>query len=131
MKNSMVTIYKQKLELMKQYHQLTEKLFHESDASWESILDSREQLIGKITELDQGVTFEESSLDEVVIIEEAIRCVVLATQKLEEQFYQRLDKEQQELLLSMRKNNNSPKIQAYVSMSDPQLDTGSLFNQDM
>jgi len=104
----------QKLELLKEYEQLSQKMKNEPMDQWEAIVDQKNELISKINQVNNHIVHSPRQDEKAVIIKKDIQAKLQQIQQLDAELMQMANQVKQDLVVSMKKNNQNPKIQKYV-----------------
>lgn len=105
----------QKLELLQQYEQLSMLMKNEPIDLWEPIVDQKNDLITKINQVNMHIAHSPQLGDDAMNIKKDIQVKLMQIQQLDAELIQMASQAKQDLVASMKKNNQNPKIQKYIA----------------
>jgi hypothetical protein len=104
-----------KLELLQQYEQLSLQMKNEPVDLWEAIVDKKNDLIAKINQVNVHIAHSPQLSDDAVSVKKDIQVILIQIQQLDAELIQMASQARQDLVASMKKNNQNPKIQKYIA----------------
>lgn len=104
----------QKLELLKAYEQLSQRMKNEPMDQWETMVDQKNDLITKINQVNIHIVHSPRQDEVALNIKKDIQAKLQQIQQLDAELIQMASQAKQDLIVSMKKNNQNPKIQKYV-----------------
>lgn len=104
-----------KFEILEQYEQLSLLMKNEPIDQWEAIVDQKNDLIAKINQVNIHIAHSPQLSDEAMKIKKDIQVKLMQIQQLDAELTQMASQAKQDLVASMKKNNQNPKIQKYIA----------------
>ncbi len=104
-----------KYELLEQYEQLSMLMKNEPIEQWEAIVDQKNDLITKINQVNVHIAHLPPHGDDAINIKKDIQIKLMQIQQLDAELTQMASQAKQDLVASMKKNNQNPKIQKYIA----------------